>query len=341
MVKIAVLGAGCMGLGAAVKIKESFPDAEVVILSKEFSPDTTGDGSGGLWCPYLCGSTPVQKLSAWGGETYKLYHKLWLEGGCNICLLPFYSLRHNISKDPNFQETPLWAKDVFGFNLLGPKQLKYFNDLYSSDYVQGYTFTSFIVPPPIILPFLTKRFLNAGGRLVRAAVTSLDDAMLAPYDVIVNCTGLNARTVVPDDKVFPIRGQILKVQAPWLHHAIIDEDGDHYILPNYKSTVMGGTHQEHNYSTKVNDEDTAFIQNGCYKIIPALKNAKILDNWAGLRPGRDTVRLEAEHRNGKLYIHNYGHGGSGLTLFWGCATDVVKILEQNLKNAKTTVISKL
>lgn len=29
MVKIAVLGAGCMGLGAAVKIKESFPDAEV------------------------------------------------------------------------------------------------------------------------------------------------------------------------------------------------------------------------------------------------------------------------------------------------------------------------
>jgi hypothetical protein len=27
-------------------------------------------------------------------------------------------------------------------------------------------------------------------------------------------------------------------------------------------------------------------------------------------------------------IHNYGHGGSGVTLFWGCAEDVVKIIQQ-------------
>ncbi len=46
--------------------------------------------------------------------------------------------------------------------------------------------------------------------------------------------------------------------------------------------------------------------------------------WAGLRPYRDPLRLESELLEGKLIVHNYGHGGSGITLAMGCAEDVVK-----------------
>jgi D-amino-acid oxidase len=43
----------------------------------------------------------------------------------------------------------------------------------------------------------------------------------------------------------------------------------------------------------------------------------------GLRPVRPSVRLEAEALGGgRRLLHNYGHGGAGVTLSWGCALDV-------------------
>lgn len=39
-----------------------------------------------------------------------------------------------------------------------------------------------------------------------------------------------------------------------------------------------------------------------------LQYAELIQHWVGLRPGRDEVRLETEEREGKVYIHNYGHG---------------------------------
>lgn len=46
------------------------------------------------------------------------------------------------------------------------------------------------------------------------------------------------------------------------------------------------------------------VRNKCY----IFQNAKWLSDWVGLRPGRFEIRLESEERNGKLFIHNYGHG---------------------------------
>ena len=38
------------------------------------------------------------------------------------------------------------------------------------------------------------------------------------------------------------------------------------------------------------------------------------------------VRVEAEPRT--RIVHNYGHGGSGVTLSWGCATEVADLVER-------------
>ena len=60
------------------------------------------------------------------------------------------------------------------------------------------------------------------------------------------------------------------------------------------------------------------------------------DQWVGLRPFRlGGVRLEYEYYKGKLHvIHNYGHGGSGVTLSWGCAKEVANIAKAKLYDNK-------
>ena len=51
---------------------------------------------------------------------------------------------------------------------------------------------------------------------------------------------------------------------------------------------------------------------------------------AGIRPFRKTTyRLEPENAGGKFIVHNYGHGGAGITMSWGCAREVVDIVTQH------------
>jgi glycine/D-amino acid oxidase-like deaminating enzyme len=55
---------------------------------------------------------------------------------------------------------------------------------------------------------------------------------------------------------------------------------------------------------------------------------------AGVRPYRNgSYRLDAETASGKFIVHNYGHGGAGITLSWGCAAKVRDIVQQQLVNS--------
>ncbi len=61
--------------------------------------------------------------------------------------------------------------------------------------------------------------------------------------------------------------------------------------------------------------------------VPNLKRENIIGTNVGIRPCRKTgVRIEAEMLGEKLVIHNYGYGGSGLTLSLGGAKEVTDLL---------------
>ena len=58
---------------------------------------------------------------------------------------------------------------------------------------------------------------------------------------------------------------------------------------------------------------------------------------AGVRPYRNgSYRLDAETASGKFIVHNYGHGGAGITLSWGCAAKVRDIVQQHLVTSRDT-----
>ena len=48
---------------------------------------------------------------------------------------------------------------------------------------------------------------------------------------------------------------------------------------------------------------------------------------AGVRPYRlNSFRLEASTLGAKFLVHNYGHGGAGITMSWGCADEVRQLI---------------
>jgi D-amino-acid oxidase len=62
--KIAVVGAGIIGLSSAVRIQEELglPNVHITLIAEKFSPETTSDGAAGIWGPYLLGDTPPQNV---------------------------------------------------------------------------------------------------------------------------------------------------------------------------------------------------------------------------------------------------------------------------------------
>ncbi len=194
------------------------------------------------------------------------------------------------------------------------------------------------------MPWLQQQAQQAGVSLQRQRVRSL--AQLADCQLLVNCSGLGAAQLFGDDQMQAVRGQVVRVRAPWVRN-YYNIDGKFYIIPNVDTLVLGGTVQPGDHDTQPRQSETDYILQGCSQLLPSLRHAEVVTVWAGLRPGRCSVRLEVEERGdwGEVageergaggpvrlppVVHNYGHGGAGLTLHWGCAEDVAELTEQVL-----------
>ena len=155
-------------------------------------------------------------------------------------------------------------------------------------------------------------------------VASLAD-VAAP--AVVNCTGTGARDLVPDESVVPVRGQVVVVENPGITEFYLDH-GDNgadyvYVFPHGDVAVLGGIAYEGDSDLAPRPEVSARILRDCTAVFPSLDGARIVAERVGLRPVRPQVRLAAEPLSGgRVLWHNYGHGGAGVTLAWGCAAEL-------------------
>lgn len=157
------------------------------------------------------------------------------------------------------------------------------------------------------------------------AIGDLGEA-LGAHDMVVNCTGLGAREVARDPTVYAVRGQIQIVGAPEVGAFLMDGSSTTYILPRLSTVVLGGTAQERVEDLSVDPADAASIRARCEALWPEIAAAPVVASGVGLRPCRPAVRVELERMGATPVVHNYGHGGAGLTLSWGCADEVVTLL---------------
>jgi hypothetical protein len=76
-----------------------------------------------------------------------------------------------------------------------------------------------------------------------------------------------------------------------------------------------------------------------YLNTPNLSKDNIIGTNVGIRPFRKSgIRIEAEQIENKLIVHNYGYGGSGLTLSFGGVQEVLEILENQKISSQIVAI---
>mgnify|MGYP001199999188 CR=1 FL=1 len=98
-----------------------------------------------------------------------------------------------------------------------------------------------------------------------------------------------------------------------------------YMFPHGDTMLLGGTEQRGDWNLDPDPEISRRILAGCAAVEPRLAGAEILAQRVGLRPVRPRVRIDSQRlESGRLLVHNYGHGGAGVTLSWGCARDVTE-----------------
>jgi D-amino-acid oxidase len=185
---------------------------------------------------------------------------------------------------------------------------------------------------PTYLPHLQKEVLQAGARQVLRRVAGLDEVLDLRPEVIVNAAGMAAGALVGDQTTYPVRGQIVRVANPGLELSVRDEQhpgGRAYVHPRSVDCILGGTLEVGNWDENPDPAETAAILERCADIAPALSGVRVLESVVGLRPGRPEVRVELDHYLLRVpVVHNYGHGGSGITVGWGCARDVAALVAQ-------------
>ena len=308
-----VVGAGVSGLTTSVLLREAGIDA--VIIAREPPAATTSDMAAAIWYPTV--AAPVDRVLEWSARSLGRFFDLAGEQETGVYLT---EIREFTALG---KEDPAWSDLVPGFRHLEEEELP-------AGKHAGLAVQVPRIEPPTYLRYLLDRFRALGGRLQRADVADIE-SLVAMHPVVINCTGLGSGALVDDPEVFPIRGQVVMVENPGIPRGLIDEtDPDRmaYVLPRTHQTVLGGTREIGSWDTTPDEGTTRRILADCALLEPRLAEPTIIGVRVGLRPGRTSVRVEVEELDEGVVVHNYGHGGSGFTLSWGCAADASDLVVQ-------------
>jgi D-amino-acid oxidase len=306
--RLVVLGGGVSGLTCGIRLLEA--GHPVALWARELSPHTTSDVAAAVWYPYA--AWPRERVMAWAARTREVLEALAAEPASGVWVVEGVEVLSAPAPEP------WWRPCVPSFRRARPGELP-------PGFVDGYAFEAPVVEMGRYLPFLLERFRALGGTVERREVRSLEEAWASAAGV-VNCTGLGARALVGDEGLFPIRGEVLRVERPPEGRFLLDEDaqrGMAYVIPRGADCILGGTAEEGNWSLEPSPQEAAGILARTARLLPPGFHPRVLQHRVGLRPGRASVRLETERHGDRWVVHDYGHGGAGVTLSWGCAEEVV------------------
>ncbi|MDY7045980.1 MAG: FAD-dependent oxidoreductase [Bacillota bacterium] len=352
--KVLVIGGGVVGLTTALILQNE--GHQVKIVTEKLAPEVTSVVAGALWewPPAVCGNhqdeASIKISKEWSLLSYNIFSDLSKNKESGVYMRDVTFFFKNLIKDN--------SKDLKKMNEL-KRHVRSFRHSVSLIEEKGvnpemgikdaYTLLAPMIDTDIYMKWLQEKVEKSNCDIImKKIVGNLEQQeknLKAEYqvDVIVNCTGLGAIELTDDDMT-PLRGALVRVvndgqqfskldEAYCISHDGISEDpGFIFILPRGENMLLlGGLAELNKWDLEVNLENYQPIEemyNRCKSFFPPLEKA-IIDSYepvrTGLRPFREkSVRLERVPNSS--IIHNYGHGGSGITFSWGCALQVLEMI---------------
>ncbi|OKH52149.1 amino acid oxidase [Calothrix sp. HK-06] len=349
-----VIGAGVNGLTSALCLdKEGF---KVTVVAENLAPNITSVVAGALWeyPPAVCGhhrnEKSLDRSKEWCITSYNIFAQLASKTETGVRMRPvvFFFKRPIEDNEREYNKMLEFRSKVQGFernsNLISENHINTNQEL-----KDAYTFIAPMVDTNMYMNWLLQQATNSGIHIIQRKISgsllNQEQDLKAEFgtDVIINCSALGSIELAEDNTMYPIRGALVQVEndgktmAPVLKSYCMSFDSSTsdqdmiYIIPRGDDRLLlGGLVEPDEWNTDINlnnYQPVRDILERCIDFLPILEDANVDKQEpvkVGLRPSRkENIRLEAEPNSS--IIHNYGHGGSGVTLSWGCAIEVAAL----------------
>ncbi len=307
-----VIGAGVSGLTTAIVLAERGHD---VLVVAEEPQGTTSRAAGAMCGPGFAPSGSPE--SRWEKISKRNFRELADEEGTGVdtvnALLVAQTSGPVPPLDPVYEARPCDPAELppgFGTGLRVRTQT---------------------ADMPTYLSYLSGRLRHAGSRIEQRRVAHLRDAA-GEAPLVVNCAGIGARELAEDPDLFPVRGQHVVVDNPGIDTLYFQMTlGSSWVswMPHGGEVVLGGIAQAGDDRMEIDAAVAEQILAGAVALEPRFAEAEVIEHRVGLRPTRPSVRLEAETVDRARCVHNYGHGGMGVSWSWGCAVEAADLLLSN------------
>ena len=226
--RVAVLGAGVMGLTAATRMLDL--GLQVTIYSDRLPAQTTSAKAGGQW------AVSVVEFSGKKAELTDIIKTAYTTFKASI------GQGFGVSERPNYTSTPSHNLDVVLQLAPGliPPRVSLPRLPFEGHSKPGFVYQTLLIEPPVFLAKLESDLRTRGVTFVPKKFANKADIFASvPERFIVNCTGLGSMTLFGDTKMQPIKGQLAMLPPEQGLDYLYGQNG--YLFPRGDHVVIGGT----------------------------------------------------------------------------------------------------
>jgi D-amino-acid oxidase len=230
---IGVVGCGAIGLTTAVQLQRA--GAKVTIYARDLPPNVLSGMATGVWSPasrigMTESLTPAfrQQWQSMARTSWRMYQNLLGLPGTPVEFVDMYGLRDSLPPPgPAAPRERTDGKPSFAelerelIPEIGARSVDVDPDTtpFAPRHVRRGTQLMFNLPA--YSRMLLSDFRAAGGKVVIDELHTPADFARLPHKTVVNATGIGARTLMSDESVVPVRGQLAHmIPQPDVHYGL-------------------------------------------------------------------------------------------------------------------------